>query len=109
MRLAEFILLNMEDILVRWEAFAATQLPAAAKMDHLALRDHAHQILEAVAKDLQAPQTRKEQSDKSMGLAPFSNSAPETAAQSHAILRANLTVASSLRKRFSTIFVVRQL
>ena len=32
MRLADFILSEMEAILVSWEAFAATQLPAAAHM-----------------------------------------------------------------------------
>jgi len=88
MRLAEFILQNMEAILVRWEAFAATRLPAAAKMAPLALRDHAHQILEAIVKDLGTSQTRKAQANKSMGLAPVIISAPETAAETHAILRA---------------------
>ena len=54
-RLAEFILRDMEAILGEWEAFAATLLPAAARMTPLALRDHAKQILEAVAKDLVNP------------------------------------------------------
>jgi signal transduction histidine kinase len=88
MRLAEFILQNMEAILIRWEAFAATRLPAASKMAPLALRDHAYQILEAVVKDLRTPQTRRAQADKSMGLATVIISAPETAAETHAILRA---------------------
>jgi hypothetical protein len=52
MRLAEFILHDMEAILAEWEAFAATLRPAAAGMTSLALRDHAQSILEAVAKDL---------------------------------------------------------
>jgi signal transduction histidine kinase len=88
MRLAEFILQHIEALLAEWEAFAATRLPAAATMEPLALRDHARQILEAIAKDLQTPQTREEQSNKSMGLAPVIISAPETAAETHAILRA---------------------
>jgi hypothetical protein len=50
-RLAEFILNRMEAILAEWEAFATTLLPAAGAMTPLALRDHAHGILEAVAKD----------------------------------------------------------
>jgi hypothetical protein len=41
MRLADFILRDMEDILANWEAFAATRLPAAASMASLELRDHA--------------------------------------------------------------------
>jgi signal transduction histidine kinase len=88
MRLAEFILNRMESILVEWEAFAGTLLPAAGGMTPLALRDHAHSILEAVAKDLSAPQTREAQSQKSKGRAPIVQGAPETAAQTHAVLRA---------------------
>jgi signal transduction histidine kinase len=89
MRLAEFILTDMEAILAEWEAFAATLLPAAASMTPLALRDHAQQILEAVAKDLQTPQAKQAQADKSKGKAPIRAAAPETAAQSHAVLRAH--------------------
>jgi signal transduction histidine kinase len=88
MRLAEFILHNMEAILAEWEAFAATLLPAALGMPPLALRDHAQPILEAVAKDLSTPQTREAQSEKSKGRAPQVAGAPETAAQTHAVLRA---------------------
>ena len=88
MRLAEFILNRMESILVEWEAFAGTLLPAAGGMTPLALRDHAHSILEAVAKDLTSPQTREAQSQKSKGRAPIVHGAPETAAQTHAVLRA---------------------
>ena len=88
MRLAEFILHRMEAILTEWEAFAGTLLPAAGGLDSLALRDHAQHILEAVAKDLNAPQTREEQSAKSKGRAPRIHDAPETAAQTHAFLRA---------------------
>ena len=70
MRLADFILRDMEAILVEWEAFAATLFPAAANTTPLALRDHAQQILEAVAKDLSTPQTKQAQIDKSLGRAP---------------------------------------
>jgi hypothetical protein len=88
MRLADFILRDMESILVEWEAFAATLFPAAASMTPLALRDEAQQILEAVATDLSTPQTQQAQIDKSLGRAPKLMEAPETAAQTHAILRA---------------------
>jgi len=86
MRLAGFILNRMEAILVEWEAFATTLLPAARGMTSLALR--AQGILEAVAKDLTAPQTREAQSEKSKGRATEVPGAPETAAQAHAVLRA---------------------
>ena len=88
MRLAEFIRDNMEAILAEWEAFAATLLPAATGLTPLALRDHAQPILEAVAKDLATPQTREAQAEKSRGRAPRVVGAPETAAQTHAVLRA---------------------
>jgi signal transduction histidine kinase len=88
MRLAKFILHNMEPILAEWEAFAATLVPAATGMTPLALRNHAQAILEAVARDLATPQTREEQAEKSKGRAPRLSDAPETAAQTHAVLRA---------------------
>ena len=88
MRLSDFILRDMQSILAQWEAFAATRLPAAASMSSLELRDHAQQILEAIAADLSEPQTQDEQAAKSMGLAPAPFPARETAAQTHAVLRA---------------------
>src|SRR5579864_1567356 len=86
-RLPDFILRDMESILAKWEAFAATRLPAAASMASLELRDHAQQILEAIAADLSTPQSREEQAAKSMGLTPGVFPARETAAQTHAVLR----------------------
>jgi signal transduction histidine kinase len=88
MRLSEFILRDMEAILAQWEAFAGTQLPAAASMKSLALRDHAQEILQAVVNDLSTSQTQEAQAEKSMGRAPKLFDAPETAAQTHALLRA---------------------
>jgi signal transduction histidine kinase len=87
-RLTEFITRDMQSILASWEAFAATRLPAARHMHTLELRDHAQQILEAIVADLLTSQTPEQQSAKSMGLAPGVFQAPETAAQTHAVLRA---------------------
>ena len=87
LRLADFILSDMEDIVADWEAFARTLLPASLGMESLALRDHAEQILEAIAADLSTAQSPQQQLDKSKGLAPPLN-ASETAAQTHAVLRA---------------------
>jgi len=86
-RLAVFIVRNIERILENWEAFAATRLPAAASMRSLELRDHAQQILEAIAADLLTPQSREQQVEKSLGLSPSPFPAPVTAAQTHAVLR----------------------
>jgi signal transduction histidine kinase len=87
MRLSEFIIENMEKILVEWELFAKTLFPAAQAMDSLALRDHARQILNAVAKDIETPQTDREQSDKAKGLAESPLAGEETAATIHGLLR----------------------
>jgi signal transduction histidine kinase len=88
MRLADFITHNIEPILGQWETFAATLVPAAASMDSSGLRDHARQILEAIAKDISTPQTTEAQHEKSLGRAPGPIDASETAAQTHALLRA---------------------
>ena len=78
----------METILTEWESFAATRLPAAATMTPLALRDHAKQILVAIAKDLRTFQSREAQIAKSIGEASELVDMPETAAETHAVLRA---------------------
>ena len=88
MRLAHFIQTNMEAILLEWEEFAKTLFPPAAHMTSRGLRNHAQQILAAVVADLSTWQTMDEQSEKSMGRAPKVLNAPETAAQTHAVLRA---------------------
>jgi len=66
MRLADFILGNIEPILMDWEKFARKIWPGAA-VDPATLRDHAAGILRAAAEDMQSAQTPKEQSDKSKG------------------------------------------
>jgi signal transduction histidine kinase len=88
MRLADFILRNLDAIVQKWETFAGMQVPAAIDMDSLALRDHAEQILRAIAKDMETYQSREAQVTKSLGQKPAIVGAPETAAQTHAILRA---------------------
>src|SRR5689334_19037474 len=88
MRLAHFITQNLEAIVRKWEAFASIQLPAAADMDSLSLRDHAEEILRAIAADLETYQSREAQLPKSLGQKPSIVGAPNTAAQTHAILRA---------------------
>jgi signal transduction histidine kinase len=88
MRLAQFITRNVDTILEQWEAFAATCLPAAGHMKPLELRDHAKEILAAIAVDLSTSQTREEQAAKSKGLAPVMFPAAQTAAETHAALRA---------------------
>lgn len=88
MRLADFIERRLDEILAQWESFAATRLPASSRMEALALRDHAPQILHAIAADLRTPQTAAEQLAKAHGLTPILEGAPHTAAEAHGTLRA---------------------
>ena len=89
-RLSTFIRENIEPILDEWESFARS-LPMGADMDVEALRDHARQMLEVIAKDLETPQSAQQQRTKARGRA----DAPEgnhptgrTAAQEHGAGRA---------------------
>ena len=83
MRLADFIVANREAILAEWEQFARTCAPASGSMDIKALRDHASEMLTAIAADLGTPQDREEQAEKSKGLAPEELGATTTAAELH--------------------------
>ena len=67
MQLSQFIRENHDEIVREWEAFAATLLPAAEGMNAFALRDHADEILGALVIDLEKPQGKSEQAEKSKG------------------------------------------
>jgi signal transduction histidine kinase len=88
MRLAEFILNNVESILHEWESFARGFAPGA-KMTSLALRDHADDILLATARDMQSAQSNTEQTAKSKGFQRSSDSDRELngASDVHAVGR----------------------
>ena len=87
----------MNEILAEWESFAGAILPAA-NLDKLALRDHAPEILKAIALDMETTQTDLEQAEKSKGLAPIRD--PETAAATHSTQR--------LRTGFNQVQVVSE-
>lgn len=65
MKLSRFIFDNQASILDEWDAFAKTMKPAALTMSTRALRDHASQILEAIAFDIDTPQSGSEERSKS--------------------------------------------
>lgn len=67
MTISKFITLHMEQILVEWEAFATTFGAVADKMSSQELRDHAKQILEFVAEDIQKAETMDQTEAKSQG------------------------------------------
>lgn len=68
MRLAEFILANIDRILIEWDRFAESIWPEYVPIDPVALRDDAEAMLRAFATDMMAAQSATEQSDKSKGL-----------------------------------------
>lgn len=86
-KLATFIRDNIEPILSEWESFARS-LPQGDTMDITALRDHAREMLTVIAEDLDEPQTRREQSDKSKGRSDADAGESPTAAQEHGAGRA---------------------
>jgi signal transduction histidine kinase/ActR/RegA family two-component response regulator len=66
-RLADFILANVEPILVEWESFARSLWPNGVTADPAELRDEAEDILHAIAVDMQSDQTGAQQAEKSKG------------------------------------------
>ena len=71
MRLAEFILANVEPILAEWEVFARGIWPKTleqAAIDPSRLRDDAKEMLHTIVRDMASPQTVRQQSDKSRGV-----------------------------------------
>ncbi len=85
MRLAEFIRDYQDAILCNWDAFARSNEPAALAMDGMALRNHAAQMLAAIAADLGTVQTRTQQVDKSLARGPAGEA--DSAAASHGAAR----------------------
>jgi len=67
MSLAVFIKNNHEQILSEWQSFAQSLGPAADSMSQAQLRDHAKEILDAIAGDLESYQSEQDQADKSKG------------------------------------------
>ena len=65
MRLSSFIQQNMEAILSEWDEFASRHGEAAEAMSRVALRDHAREMLQAIALDIETAQDEEEQYEKS--------------------------------------------
>ena len=84
---AAFLRDNAEEILHAWDDFAATVEHDGGQLDMKGLRDHAAQILEAIADDMDQPQSPSEQIAKSRGEIPLLPGAADTAAETHADTR----------------------
>lgn len=74
MNFAEFIRNNIENLLQEWDLFAQTIRPA---LDKNTLRDHAEALFKNIADDIEALQNKYEQTEKSKGYKPKSQSIAE--------------------------------
>lgn len=68
MLLATFIRTHHDKIISEFEKFARTLMPTGSNMSPSELRDHAEELLTAIAVDMDTPQTRNEESQKGKGL-----------------------------------------
>lgn len=84
MNLSTFITRNKEQILVEWEAFATTFGAVTDDMSGEELRDHAGEILEFVAKDIEQEESTAETEAKSKGQ---NNDPDDSASSTHGKLR----------------------
>ncbi|NMX94095.1 MULTISPECIES: HAMP domain-containing sensor histidine kinase [unclassified Pseudomonas] len=87
MGLSEFIVLHAERIVDEWEQFAETLTPAADSLNRTQLRDHAHSMLLAAARDMNTRQSAAEQAAKAKGEGPEKTPSLDEAAASHGELR----------------------
>jgi len=87
MRLARFILDNLEAILQDWENFARS-LNAASAMSIRELRNDAERMLRFIAADMETKQSRQEEIDKATGHGPALPDGHSSAAHEHGIARA---------------------
>ncbi len=87
MRLADFIVANVEPIVQEWEDFARSIWPDTSQggIDPATLRDHAQAILLATVSDMKSQQTDAQQSSKSKGAgdAGRSSDGVDAASQKH--------------------------
>ena len=72
--------------MVEWDAYAETLLPAAQGMSKADLRDHAREILEAIAEDMETGQTEAQRRAKSKRLEEPVSMA-DSAASEHGAIR----------------------
>lgn len=84
---ATFLRENAEEILSAWDDFASTVEHGGNELDMKGLRDHAGQILEAIAHDMDQPQSDSAQFAKSRGEIDAAVGAGDTAAETHADTR----------------------
>jgi signal transduction histidine kinase len=85
-RLSDFIMDNIDEIISEWEIFAETIIPVE-KVTKNVLRNHSHEILTFIAKDIASLQSDSQQKEKSHGENIKDPASPDTSAEIHGALR----------------------
>ena len=67
MKLSQFLIDYNAEILLEWDKFARETAPLGSDMSVLALRDHAEELLIGIAHNIECPQSKKTQAEKSKG------------------------------------------
>ena len=67
MKLSQFLIDYNAEILWDWDKFAKEAAPMGSDMSVLALRDHAEELLIGIAHNIERPESKKTQSEKSKG------------------------------------------
>jgi signal transduction histidine kinase len=88
-KLSEFLTAHMQEILAEWDAYAERMTPAADDMTARELRDHAAQMLQAIAVQLDSPQPVPDAAEpgEGDGAEDARGGTPETPAAKHGALR----------------------
>src|SRR4051794_17213858 len=88
MPIARFIRDHKPALLSDWERFAVGRLPAASQLNRVALLDHASDLLDAVADDIETDQSLDDTRQKGLGELEHSGPALTEVARTHAEARA---------------------
>jgi len=87
-RLSQFIRANLELILEDFEEFARTRTEVGGSVDATVLRDHASEVLEAIARDMEEPRSPRARERRSKGDRPRATGEGTTPAEKHGADRA---------------------
>lgn len=88
MRFGELIRRDMDPILDRWDVAATARMRATQRLKPRSLRNHARGILREIVEAMERPEPPDGGARVSLAGAAVASSGPPTAAQSHAIMRA---------------------
>lgn len=86
MKLSQFILSHLNEILGEWESFARSLSTPGSAAPAAELQDHAKQMLQAIASDMETIESKQQKKEKSIGQV-STISGGESAASTHGSLR----------------------